>query len=156
MIGTRHLIGAVVSTATLYTLSVHAQQCPHVSVEEYTDARFVFCRAHIEERLRLAYQELRYDGSEQLLSFDDAEGFILQMNALARGDAGAVEQWLSNDPTLRATLRGLMAGEVFTDRSVEDYCRYKFPDNETVELALPMPTDPELVRNVDFFLGCVE
>ncbi|APX16668.1 hypothetical protein BWR17_13100 [Phaeobacter inhibens] len=152
----RHFTIAIAWMAIVSASSVDAQQCPHVSVNEYTDARFIFCRAHIEERLRLAYQELRYDGSEQMLSFEDAEGFILQMNALARGDTGDVEQLLSSDPKLRSMLRGLIAGEVFTKRSVERYCRYKFPDNGNPGLALPSFSDPERVRNIDFFLGCLE
>lgn len=135
---------------------VQAQQCPNVSVEEYTDSRFVFCREHIEERLRSAYLRLRYDGSERLLSFPDVESFILEMNALARGNVLEGSGQLADDPKLRAMVRGLIAGEVYDDKSVEAYCRFKFPTDMPTGLALPSSTDAELVRDVDFFFGCLE
>ena len=117
-------------------------------------SRFVFCRGYIAEKLHNYYLEHRFDGSDRVLAIEDAEQIIADLNALSKGQTSNLNMRLSEDKTLRAVLRGLLSGEVFSKERAAKYCSYKFHLDIPINKTFPEFVDPDFVRDIDYFFGC--
>ena len=131
-----------------------AENCPDISDAAYETSRYTLCKAFIKEELDRYYVSNRLDGADSGLLYQDATRLTDRLSARARGEEAELAEAFDEVPNLSPVIRGLLATEVFSEDSVEKYCRYKLDFLMAEESPAPRVDDPEVVRDIDKMLGC--